>query len=175
MTFSPDTDSADDLEGIGLDDQAGEIGRTYELAARYEGEFNNIGVILGGGYSFGDLEEDAGSDDDREVWNVGLDLDIGAFGIGAAYVSDNNADDDDESDIIVVGVDYTTGPFKIGASYLNLDTDNVTDTDRFTGGVTYEYGPGMSFRGSLSYVDIDPDGGDERDGVALLLGTQVNF
>lgn len=175
LTFSPDTDSADDLEGIGLDDRAGEIGRTYELAARYEGEFNNIGVILGGGYSFGDLEEDAGSDDDREVWNVGLDLDIGAFGIGAAYVSDNNADDDDESDIIVVGVDYTTGPFKIGASYLNLDTDNVTDTDRFTGGVTYEYGPGMSFRGSLSYVDIDPDGGDERDGVALLLGTQVNF
>lgn len=175
LTFSPDTDSADDLEGIGKDDVAGEIGRTYELAARYEGEFNNIGVILGGGYSFGDLEEDAGSDDDREVWNVGLDLDIGAFGIGAAYVSDNNADDDDESDIIVVGVDYTTGPFKIGASYLNLDTDNVTDTDRFTGGVTYEYGPGMSFRGSLSYVDIDPDGGDERDGVALLLGTQVNF
>ncbi len=175
LTFSPDTDSADDLEGIGTDDVSGEIGRTYELAARYEGEFNNIGVILGGGYSFGDLEEDAGSDDDREVWNVGLDLDIGAFGIGAAYVSDNNADDDDESDIIVVGVDYTTGPFKIGASYLNLDTDNVTDTDRFTGGVTYEYGPGMSFRGSLSYVDIDPDGGDERDGVALLLGTQVNF
>lgn len=175
LTFSPDTDSADDLGGIGKDDVAGEIGRTYELAARYEGEFNNIGVILGGGYSFGDLEEDAGSDDDREVWNVGLDLDIGAFGIGAAYVSDNNADDDDESDIIVVGVDYTTGPFKIGASYLNLDTDNVTDTDRFTGGVTYEYGPGMSFRGSLSYVDIDPDGGDERDGVALLLGTQVNF
>lgn len=175
LTFSPDTDSADDLEGIGLDDQAGEIGRTYEIAARYEGEFNNIGVILGGGYSFGDLEEDGGSDDDREVWNVGLDFDIGAFGIGAAYLSDNNADDDQESDTIVVGVDYTTGPFKIGASYLNLDTDNVTDTDRFTGGVTYEYGPGMSFRGSLSYVDIDPDGGDEADGVALLLGTQVNF
>lgn len=175
LTFSPDTDAADDLEGIGLDDVPGKIGRTYEIAARYEGEFNNIGVIFGGGYSFGDLEEDLGASDDRQVWNVGLDLDIGAFGIGAAYVNDNNAHDDNESDIIVIGADYTTGPFKIGASYLNLDTDNVTDTDRYTGGVTYEYGPGMSFRGSLSYVDINPSGGDDRDGVALLVGTQVNF
>ncbi len=175
VTFSPDTDSADDLEGIGTDDVAGEIGRTYELAARYEGEFNNIGLILGAGYSYGELEEDSGTDDDREVWNVGLDLDIGPVGVGAAYLSDNNADEDDESDTIVVGVDYTTGPFKIGASYLNLDTDNVTDTDRYTGGVNYEYGPGMSFRGSLSYVDINPEGGDDADGVTLLVGTQVEF
>lgn len=175
LTFSPDTDAADDVEGIGRDDVASTIGRTYEIAARYEGEFNNVGVIVGAGYSHGDLEEDAGSADDREVWNVGLDLDIGAFGIGAVYTEDNEALDDNDVDTIVVGVDYTTGPFKVGVSYLNEDDEDTQELDRYTGGVNYEYGPGMSFRGSVSYVDVDEDGGDDADGVALLLGTQVNF
>jgi outer membrane protein OmpU len=176
VTFSPDTDFADDLEGIGTDDVAGEIGRTYEIAARYEGEFNNIGLILGAGYSYGELEdEDTSDDDDREVWNVGLDLDVGPVGVGAAYVSDNNATDDNDTDTIVVGLDYTTGPFKIGASYLNSDTDETIEIDRYSGGVNYEYGPGMSFRGTLSYLDAEEDGGDDADGVALLVGTQVEF
>jgi len=177
VTFSPDTDSADSF-GIGTDDVAGDIGRTYELAARYEGEFNNIGLILGAGYSFGELEDESTpSDDDREVWNVGLDLDIGPVGVGAAYVSDNQATDDNDADTIVVGVDYTTGPFKIGASYLNEDQEDDQELDRYSGGVNYEYGPGMSFRGTLSYIDAEEDGtgGDDADGVALLVGTQVEF
>lgn len=177
VTFSPDTDSADSF-GIGEDDVAGEIGRTYELAARYEGEFNNIGLILGAGYSYGELEDEAtADDDDREVWNVGLDLDVGPVGVGAAYVSDNNASDDNDTDTIVVGVDYTTGPFKIGASYLNEDQEDDQELDRYSGGVNYEYGPGMSFRGTLTFVDAEEDGtgGDDADGVALLVGTQVEF
>lgn len=172
VTFSPDTDSAGSF-GIGTDDVAGEIGRTYELAARYEGEFNNIGLILGAGYSYGELEDEAtADDDDRQVWNVGLDLDVGPVGVGAAYVSDNLANEDDESDTIVVGVDYTTGPFKIGASYLNEDRENDQELDRYSGGVNYEYGPGMSFRGTLTFVDAEEDGtgGDDADGVALLVG-----
>ncbi len=175
LSFSPDTDAADDLEGIGTDDVAGDIGQTYEIAVRYEGQFNNIGMILGGGYSHGDLEEDSGGDDDRQVWNLGADFDIGPFGIGVIYTEDNNALDDTDSETLVIGTDYTTGPFKIGASYLNLDTEDVTEVDRYTGGVTYEYGPGMSFRGSISYTEVDPTGGDEVEGTAIVLGTQVNF
>lgn len=176
-SFSPDTDSADDLEGIGTDDVADVVGRTYEAALRYEGQFNNVGVILGGGYSFGELEDEV-ADDDREVWNFGADFDIGPFGIGAAYVNDNFEADDDEEETWVVGVDYTTGPFKLGASYLNKDnTGGVDDLDseRYSGGVTYTYGPGMTFRGSVGVVDHDVPAADDVDATYVTVGTQINF
>jgi outer membrane protein OmpU len=176
-SVSPDTDPADDLEGIGTDDVPDDTGHTYELAARYEGQFNNVGVILGAGFVHADLEEDGALDDDRQAWNVGADFDIGPFGVGAAYVEDDHNDTDDE-EIIVLGVDYTTGPFKLGASY--YDSDNTgglatVDTQRYSGGVVYTYGPGMTFRGSVGVIDHDVTGADDADATYVTLGTQINF
>lgn len=133
-----------------------------EFAGRYEGQFQNVGVIAGAGY--------VTAEDEYDGWNIGLDLDIAAFGIGAAYVNEeqNNVD----VDTIVVGADYTTGPFKFGASYYNLDVDGGADLDRYTGGVNYEYGPGMSLRGSISYTDEDTT---DTDSTAVVIGTQINF
>lgn len=175
LSFTPETDSASDIGGIGLDDEAGDIGTTYEAAIRYEGQIQNVGVIAGAGYSHGDLEANGGGlTDDKQVWNVGLDLDIGPFGVGAAYVADNQASNND-LDTIVLGVDYTTGPFKIGASYLNADVDNGVEYDRYTAGVVYEYGPGLTFRGSIQQLEQDNNGGSNADGTAILLGTKVVF
>lgn len=184
-SFSPDTDSATEA-GVGSDDVAGAIGATYELAVRYEGQFNNVGVITGAGYSHGDLEADAAGSDDREVWNVGLDLDFGPFGVGAIYREDNGAADGagtDDEETIVVGADYTTGPFKIGASWYEQDNTFAVDgldTSRYSGGVTYTYGPGMTFRGSVGYIEheqtgIGGAGSDEVDATYVTLGTQINF
>ncbi|MAM34189.1 MAG: porin [Micavibrio sp.] len=143
----------------------------YEVAARYEGAYNNVGFIAGAGYSFAEAGTAA---DDFDQWNVGLDLDMGPFGLGAVYTeADAGTGAATETDTIVVGADYTTGPFKLGASYLNLDNDAI-EADRYTGGVVYTYGPGMSFRGSVSYIDAEA-GGDDADGTNVLLGTQVNF
>ena len=171
-SYSPDSDAATE-NGIGRDD-LGAIEDTYEVAVRYEGQFNNVGVITGAGYSFG---EEGTSTDDREAWNAGLDLDIGAFGLGAVYTEDNYTTDNDE-ETIVVGADYTTGPFKLGASYLTQEeTAGVAglDTDRYSGGVTYTYGPGMTFRGSIGYIEHDVAGADDVDATYVTLGTQVNF
>jgi outer membrane protein OmpU len=151
-------------------------------------------VILGAGYSNSQLEDEAvdgvGGDftEDRQAWNVGADFDIGPFGLGAAYVSDNQGESDldgvaggdtaDEEETWVLGADYTTGPFKLGASYMNKDNtlglDGI-DTDRYSGGVTYTYGPGMTFRGSVGYVDHEADGGDDEDATYVTVGTQINF
>lgn len=186
LSFSPDTDSATEA-GIGLDDQAaGTIGATYELAVRYEGQFNNVGVITGAGYSHGENETDSATTDDREVWNVGLDLDFGPFGVGAIYREDNGGLDGaaaDDEETIVVGADYTTGPFKIGASWYEQDNTfaiDGLDTTRYSGGVTYTYGPGMTFRGSVGHIEheatgIDSGTGDEVDATYITLGTQINF
>ncbi len=181
LSFTPDSEgAADDLEGVNLETSAsGEINETYEIAARYEGQVQNVGVILGAGYSLGSQEGFSTTTGDRKAWNVGLDLDIGPFGIGASYSEDNNALDgtaEADTEILVVGVDYTTGAFKLGASYYNQDNDNGIEYDRYTAGVTYEYGPGMTFRGSIQQLDVDNvTGTDDADGTAVLLGTQINF
>lgn len=164
--------------GNASDDVAGSYGSAYEVGARYEGIVNNVGFILGAGYTYVELEEDLGTQDDAEEWNVGLDVDFGAIGVGAVYTENNNGDDvNDENDTWVVGADYTTGPFKLGASYLNNENDlggTDTEIDRYTGGVVYTYGPGMSFRGSVSYIDAEV-GGADADATNVLLGTQINF
>jgi len=164
-SYSPDTDAAGSLAGIGAED-----GETYEGAVRYEGQFNNVGVIAGAGYA----ETDGGAGTDREAWNAGLDLDVGAFGVGAIYREDNGASSTDE-ETIVVGVDYTTGPFKLGASYYDQESTFTTavDTTRYSGGVTYTYGPGMTFRGSVGF--IEHEGAADVDATYVTLGTQVNF
>lgn len=213
-TFAPDAGAADDLEGIGLDNQANTIGQTYEIAARYEGQFDQVGIILGAGYSFAELEATnftaagavpAGAaraaagelSDDRQAWNVGLDLDFGPFGLGAIYMEDDFGErvavastataaaviNDNNEETLVVGADYTTGPFKLGVSYMNVENTfgvNGLDTDRYSGGVVYTYGPGMTFRGSIGYVEHELNnvagaGTNDVDATYVTLGTQINF
>lgn len=182
-----------------------QYGDVWDLAARYEGMLGEVGVAVGGNWSHAELEYDNNQPvfytdvdgvggftpgdialatfDDREVWNVGVDFNWRAFGLGAAYTEDDNgvSGDEFESETWVVGADYTTGPFKLGASYLD-HTQNITsaelEVERWTGGVVYTYGPGMTFRGSVSFIDHDEDAGyagGSADATSVVLGTQIEF
>ena len=185
LTYSPDSDASDDFEGVGNDDQADTAGAAYEAAVRYEGEFEGVGVNLGAGYALVENEnENTATSDDREAWNVGADLNFGAFGLGVIYTEDNGSGttvgtDVSEEETLVVGVDYTTGAFKLGASYFDQENSfNVQDdeTTRYSGGVTYTYGPGMTFRGSIGYVEHeDAAAANDVDATYVTLGTQINF
>ncbi len=186
ISLSPDSDNSAALGGVGQDDQPGVIGMTYEIAARYEGQFQNVGVIAGAGYAHGEEEAAAAGTDDRDTFNVGLDLDISAFGLGVSYSEDNGGVDaaaNDDEETLVIGADYTTGPFKIGLSYFDQDNSYAVkdlETVRYTGGVVYNYGPGMSFRGSVSYIEheaanIGGAGVNDVDSTSFVLGTQINF
>ena len=142
----------------------------WEIAGRYEGTMQNLGYALGAGYS------DA---DNIEEWNVGLDVDAGPFGIGAVYTEgDSGAAARAEAETVVVGLDYTTGPFKFGGSYFTQDDETAgavdLETDRYTGGVVYTAGPGLSFRGSVMHIDHD-FGAVNSDATSVLGGVQINF
>lgn len=195
LSYTPDVDDASDSAAENEDDVNNALGSAYETSVRYEGSFENVGFTVGAGYTLIELENDTdaiNNEDDRQAWNVGLDLDIGPFGIGAAYTEDNFADNvsnstDDEEETYVVGVDYTTGPFKLGASYLNQDnsgdvagsTGAGIETERYTGGVVYTYGPGMTFRGSVSYIEHSNVAGlttgTSVEATSVLLGTNIKF
>ena len=186
-TFTPSISEADQsgLAGITVNNNAG-YDYGYELAARYEGEFEGVGITAGAGY--GHAEAEVAGAEDRDQWNVGLDMDFAAFGLGVAYTEDDNgvASNGDTS-ILVVGADYVTGPYTFGLSYYDREDEDLSgnqgaaadevDTQRYTGGVSYEYGPGMSFRGSISYIDAESSaaGDEERDGYQIAVGTQISF
>lgn len=169
------------LNGVNRDDQDDNFGEAYEASVRYEGQFEEVGFAIGGGYTHVELESDPGNGlDDLQEWNLGLDMDWGAFGLGVIYTENNNGQDsNDDNETWVVGADYTTGPYKLGVSWYNNENDivaaNEIETDRFSGGVTYTYGPGMTFRGSLGYIEHDIQGADDIEATYALVGTQVNF
>jgi len=182
--------------GNRLDDVAGVFGNAYEVAARYEGQFNAARITLGGGYVVTELEANPLAatvttvTDDVQAWNLGANVGFGPFNVGGAYLKSNNGDyrqgaagtrTDSDSDTYVVGADYTTGPFVLGVSYYNQSQERGAlgdlDTDRYAGGVTYTYGPGMSFRGSVAHTsnDLNTAGVADFDATTVLLGTQINF
>lgn len=186
VSYTPDTSgsaTASRSFGNSGKDDGGQFGSTWEGAARWEGTWNNVGINFGGGYTFSENELTAATADDFEEWNVGLDLNIAAFGLGAVYTENNKAlDGSDDNKTWVLGADYTTGPFKLGASYLNNDNEgaaaggNDIETDRYSGGVVYSFAPGMSFRGSVGFIESDVEGAAaDVDATYGLIGTQINF
>lgn len=177
VSYTPDDVSSRALTGNSPDNDGG-LDEMVDVAVRYEGTFNTVGVILGAGYSMANQEISTPVNDDFQEWNVGADFDIGAFGLGAVYTENNNASDtEDTNETWVVGGDYTTGPFKLGVSYLNNEEDLGvdSDTDRYAAGVVYTYGPGMTFRGSVGYLDQNNTGAADQDATTVTVGTQINF
>jgi len=193
-SYTPDVgDDLSGLEGFHDDDDEDDLGEAWEGAVRYEGQYNNVGFALGAGYTHIEIEEDTDNDsDDFQEWNVGADLDIGPFGLGVIYTeADGGADggggtswaefgEDADTQTWVIGGDYTTGPFKLGASYFTQDSEDTfitgeVETDRYTGGVIYTAAPGLTFRGSISFIDHDIEGADDVEATSVLGGIQFNF
>ena len=178
LSYTPEINAASRGNNGNSISNNGGLEDVYEVAARYEGEFSGVGFAAGAGYTHGSQEVDVVGQDDFKEWNVGLDANMGAFGLGAVYTENNNASDaNDNNETWVVGADYTTGAYKLGASYLNNDSDATgadVETDRFAVGAQYSYGPGMSFRGTVSHTEVDTTAAD-TDGTAVTVGTQINF
>jgi predicted porin len=209
ISYTPDVANGGGLNGSNdfgnsSNDVDGVLGAAWDLGARWEGQWEQVGIALGGGWSRNMLQDDnaTGTADDRTAWDLGVDLNWAAFGIGAAYLHDDLGVDSSagnaDQKTWTVGADYTTGPFKIGASYYrqNQELDGLAaspyaagggaslvgltgdaHSTRWTGGVVYTYGPGMTFRGSVSHLkaDVPAAAGDDFSGTTVLLGTQVDF
>lgn len=174
------------LQGVHQNNGVDSFGAAWEGSGRYEGRFQNLDLTLGGGYTHVNLEKKGAVNDPFDSWkewNFGANVGWTAFNFGTAYTQDNGGRNTGNSDskTWVVGGDYTTGPYKLGVSYLDnkLELDSPTQqahSHRYTGGLVYTYGPGMTFRGSVSYVATHmPTGTSNITGTDVLLGSQINF
>ena len=169
------SDDDNGVAGVAINNTAGDYDDGMELAVRYEGAFEGVGLAVGAGYGKYDREVTTAVNDDLKTWNAGIDLDFAGFGLGFAYLDSNRGlEGSNDQQTMVVGADYQMGAYKLGASWLNQETETAgvdADIERYTVGASYSYGPGMSFRGSVSMIDND----NNIDSTQVSLGTQVNF
>jgi len=176
VSYTPEADDSSRSTTGNADDSddADASSDVWDIAARYQGDLGETKLTLGAGYTVAQVE--TGGGEDRQAWNVGANLGFSGFNVGASYQNDDEGDADDDVDYLVLGVDYTVGDYVLGASYYNKDNDITDiDTDRYSVGAIYKVGPGISFRGSVEYLEADVTGGDDFDGTAVLLGTNIDF
>lgn len=168
------------LNGVNTDHVAGAYGSAWDVAARYETEIDELELVAGAGYVHVDLENADPGESDLDSWNAAAALNYQGWGVGVSYTeNDNGRRVDKDTKILVAGADYSTGTWKFGASWYGRTDENFAggaalDTDRYSAGAGYTYGPGMSLRGSVHHIDHEV-GTADMNATTLLLGTQVNF
>ena len=165
------------------DDDAGERENLWEIAGRYQTSFHDFDMKAGAAYQSASLEANGGANDDFEEWGAGLAVGYGALDVGVFYSLNDSVVQNNDTNLWVFGANYTMGAYKFGASYLNTQTDDPagaadTEVDRYTLGVIYEWGPGMTFRTSVQRQEAQNVGnvaGADGDGTQVLMGTVLNF
>ncbi|MFA7276922.1 MAG: porin [Pseudobdellovibrionaceae bacterium] len=176
VSFTPEGDrtASRALSGNEADnDDADPSSDIWEAAVRFENKMDDLTYRVGAGYTQAQVE--TGSADDRQAWNVGLDLDIGAWGVGAAYQVDDLGDANDDVKYTVVGIDYDLGSVVLGASYYNKNDDvNTVELDRYSVGANYKVATGIGLRGSVGYYDVE-DVNSDAQATAILIGTDIKF
>ena len=135
--------------GVAAGDTIATFDNIWEAAARWDGEFQGVGVSVGGGYSDSSLmlspttaEINALADNDYYIndgvtaYNGGLTLAWNGFSLGGNYlnastsrITENAANTDVAGDITRetwnAGLGWDNGPYHLGASY--VDTATVYD------------------------------------------------
>lgn len=176
VSWAPENDRNTGIEAMSVP----EFNNLWELAVRWDGQFEGVGISLGAGYSHAS-DETAGADD-IEGWNVGANLAWNQFSFGAVYLDEEGTDflngsNGEEVTTWVVGAAWDNGPWHVGASYLNREDETAgadVESYKATFGGGYTFGPGMSFRGALAFGEANI-GGNEEDFTQFTVGTDIAF
>lgn len=198
FSYAPENDQnalSNNVAGMESDADVDDFEDLWELAARWDGEFEGFGISLGAGYSTADTEDDAATPaigdlaDDIQTWNVGANVAFGAFSVGSSY-SETEATEGDGATVggndvevqkWIVGAAWDNGPYHLGATYFDSDVEvqgsNDFEVNRFAVGGGYTYGPGMTFRGAVAFGETDDNtaGTADEDFTQVTVGTDVQF
>jgi len=154
----------------------------WEAAVRWDGEFEGVGISLGGGYSTSDNVV-AGAME-PEGWNVGFNLAWNQFSFGGAWLDEEDTiAAGSETKTWVLGAAWDNGPYHVGVSYLDREDEPVPGTSidsyKATIGGGYTFGPGMTFRGAVAWGEANniasgaPNA--EADFTQVTIGTDIRF
>lgn len=145
----------------------------FEVAANWQGEFDQFGVEVYGSYVTGDAKSAAGAAPafgDIDAWGAGANITFGGFTFGAAYTDngDSNlpiaAGFQSDWDSWSAGLTYENGPWAVGASYENNDltlpvaataASESFDYDIFGIGGSYAVAEGLALELDVNFIEVD--------------------
>lgn len=182
ISYAPKVSNSRGIEAMEVPD----FENLWEIAARWDGEFNGFGISFGGGYSTSENPTSGGRE--PEGWNTGLSISWNQFSLGGAYLSEDEIYTDDiETTTWVVGAAWDNGPYHVGASYLarkdEVPTFGDQDSWKAAIGAGYAFGPGMTFRGAVAFgeaANAETAAGvltavETTDFTQVTLGTDISF
>lgn len=177
------------IAGMAADDDLNDFKDLWEVAARWDGEFEGFTVSIGAGYS--DSEEELGAPapafaDGLRSWNTGVNVSYGDFSAGGSYketrsrVSAGGLIVDADYDTWAAGLGWDSGPYHLGASYVDMEGTNdfsifTFDAHRLTVGGGYAYGDGATLRATASKGQSELNFTPVRNHLQFTLGTDVQF
>lgn len=170
-SFSPETEQGNAFST----GNAARFKNVYSVSARYSGEFEGIGILIGGGVHGAQRHLRTGNDTDNIRWEVGANVSWGGLAIGGSYwnnghrVNNNGTvgqNTNGRNDGWTLGATYTMGPWSFGGSVAGA-TDrpgagqgvtgftgqNQTDT-LYSVGVNYNVAPGLSLAADFYATDL---------------------
>ena len=176
-------------------DDDGDFENTFDIAANWVGEFDNVEIVVAAFGEFGEAENNTSSNPntvggsaspgDAETYGVGATVSVGGFSVGAGYVTygdagvsaSEQAAGADAGEWWDVGVAYRQGPWGVSVGYYEATISNVSgvaDTKNtvLTFDADYEVAPGWTLAGSLSFNDAenrDRTQGDDNSGHSFIL------
>jgi predicted porin len=165
---------------------AGTHGEVYSAAARYDGEIGDFGLTAAGGYTVGRHKNILGGSTplpaslnvDSDIWNLGLVVYYGNWGLGGSYmnVSDANNVRGTDIDSYDLGLSYwSDGAWSAGIYWLHEEIDYSQATLAVLGPIPgpngannfsdkfdayrlmgqYDLGPGISVTGAVGFDQFD--------------------
>lgn len=178
------------LAGQAPDESGSPAGRRhdiFETAAHYVADITDSGDVLtfGGGFAHGQQSDASADSSDFDMWNTALRY-AGEFGAirvaaGVSYGErDNFRGLGEETDLLGVGVSADiNGPLSFGASYYNAETEiggAKDEIDRYSAGLRYKVGPGLEWRSSLHYIELDDNvAAGDNDAFVIANGFNLSF
>ncbi|MHA1539571.1 MAG: porin [Alphaproteobacteria bacterium] len=159
-------------------DITAEITDIYAVSLNYEKEAGNLNFAASVGYQTASGE--AGSTDDPEVINAGLNVGINNVTFGGS-IALAEYDTDSEESALDLGASFETGPLTLSANYYEnvLEVTGSGDEEETTIAVAaaYELGAGVEIVGTAGTVEYDNNNGitDDNEGDFFVVGTRFAF
>jgi hypothetical protein len=170
-------------QGMSADDSSRDYENLFEVAARWDGEFEGFGISIGAGYANASPENStavaAGSfgSDDISSWDAGVTVSWNDISLGAAYLNytDTGASfvggtAGEDVDIWTVGAAWDNGPYHLGATWYT----STIEGNAFGLGGTYFAGAGGT-PGAEMEIDRITLGGGYTYGPGMTFRGSVAF
>lgn len=181
VSYAPEAAQNAGLAAMGV----GGIEDMWEVAVRWDGQFEGVGISVGAGYSTSD-NATAGAQPEPEAFNVGFNLAWNQFSFGGAWLDEDDAAfagafvNNQEATTWVLGAAWDNGPYHVGVSYLEREDElgaASADSNKATIGGGYTFGPGMTFRGAVAWGEVAGAtvAAAENDFQQITIGTDIQF